>query len=90
MIDFQVSHDDYGALLFCEDCAKELASLVGIEAIEQRNLQIKNLTERIQEVQEQNVRLNSTIDSILAVRPGIRGGSDTASESDEQDSDEGE
>lgn len=83
MIDFQVSMDDYGALLFCENCARELAGLVSIEAIESRNEQIKNLQVRVQEVQEENVRLNDALDSIFSVRPNLRDDSDSASESDE-------
>lgn len=77
MIDFQISLDDYGAVLFCEACAKELASLVSIEAVESRNEQIKNLQVRIQEVQEENVRLNAALDSLISVRPSLRSDSNS-------------
>ena len=83
MIDFQVSFDDYGALLFCESCGKELAGLVSIEAIESRNEQIKNLTVTNRELQEANVRLNSTLDSILAVRPSLGRDNSVSSDADE-------
>lgn len=90
MIDFQISLDDYGAVLFCEACAKELASLVSIEAVESRNEQIKNLQVRIQEVQEENVRLNTALDSILNVRPNLGSDNSVSSDTDEPASDEGE
>ena len=90
MIDFQVSMDDYGALLFCENCARELAGLVGIEAIESRNEQIKNLQVRVQEVQEENVRLNTTLDSLFSIRPSLRPSSGPVGPADSKTSNEGE
>lgn len=72
MIDFQVSMDEYGAVLFCESCAGELAGLVSVPAIESRNEQIRNLTEMNRELQENNVHLNTTLDNLLAVRPHLR------------------
>lgn len=90
MIDFQVSLDEYGALLFCESCGLELAKLLAVPSIEQRNEQIRNLTVTNQELQAENVRLNAALNSLFSVRPDLRSDSDSASAADSEDSDEGE
>lgn len=84
-MDFQADLDYYGAILLCEDCAKEMLTLlkfVPVTEVEERNAQIEFLHTRVQETQAENERLNSALDAILRVRPDL---SDAVHQSDSVD-----
>lgn len=73
-IDFQMSLDIYGSVNICVDCVRSVAPLVGLvdaTAINEANDQIRNLVETNRELYENNERLNSTIDSLVGIRPNL-------------------
>jgi hypothetical protein len=73
-IDFQMSLDIYGSVNICVDCLAPVAQLLGFvngKLLEEANQQIANLVEMNRELTENNARLNTTMDSILALRPNV-------------------
>lgn len=90
-LDFNLSLDWYGAVLFCEDCAGEMVSVIDFCPVAERSAlenEVKLLHDKITELQDNNVRLNSTLDNLLAVRPSLRGDSDLSDESPHSDDEE--
>lgn len=90
MVDFQASVDEYGALLFCTSCAGELANLVLTDEVNSLNDQIRSLTLINRELQENNDRLNATLDSILSVRPDVYSNRDSVERTDSEVAEDGE
>jgi hypothetical protein len=73
-IDFQMSLDVYGSVNICVECLAPVAQLLGFvekSFLNDADLQIRNLVETNRELQENNVRLNATLDSLLAMRPNL-------------------
>ncbi|HEY9658388.1 MAG TPA: hypothetical protein V6C65_08045 [Allocoleopsis sp.] len=74
-VDFQMSLDIYGSVNICIDCvasvAKGLLNYVSAEEVEDLNAQIRNLVDMNRELAENNERLNTTMDSLLDLRPDI-------------------
>lgn len=85
-VDFNLDLDYYGAVVFCEACAKEIAVLFGWvpkQELEEINTQLATLHEKVQETQALNVHLNTTLDSLFALRPSLHSDDDPAGNSDE-------
>lgn len=73
-IDFQMNLDIYGSVNICFDCMAPVADLLGYvkkKALEDADMQIRNLVEMNRELVENNERLNATLDSILKLRPDV-------------------
>lgn len=74
-IDFQMSLDIYGSVNICVDCIRSVAPLVGLvagELVIGADEQVRNLVEMNRELVENNERLNSTLDSLLNLRPDLK------------------
>lgn len=73
-LDFQADVDYYGAIVICEDCAREMLDVLGfvpvalVESLRDR-LEIQKI--ELNTVREENERLRGAFDSILVVRPDI-------------------
>jgi hypothetical protein len=73
-IDFQMSLDIYGSVNICVDCVRSVAPLVGLvagELLEGADEQIRNLVESNRKLIADNERLNSTLDSLVGLRPNL-------------------
>lgn len=88
-LDFNFNLDWYGAVLICESCAKEVVEIVESDTIRQQTAEIAALKAELQEVRENNDRLNGSIDSLLSVRPNLVSSNDTAEQGVSEDTDEG-
>lgn len=91
-LDWQLSLDYYGAVLVCEDCAREMLVVLGfapVAEVTSRNEQIENLTIRNRELVEENERVRAALNSILAVRPDLRSDSDGNDDLDSENSQAG-
>jgi hypothetical protein len=74
-LDFEMSLDIYGAVVICERCIAPVAQLFGyVTSVELNNANsiIVSQQEELIEVREANARLNSTLDSILSLRPNVQ------------------
>lgn len=88
-IDFAKNLDYYGAIVICESCIVEAAELFDCAPVALANHlaeEVESLREILQEVQENNVRLNTTLDSLLLLRPNLFSDDSTATEPDSEDS----
>lgn len=77
----------WGAVVLCENCAKELLLVmdyVPVAEVENRNEQIKNLHERVQEVEAENGQLRSALNAFDSVR-SILGTPNVAAQSGSED-----
>jgi hypothetical protein len=73
-IDFQMNLDVYGSVNICVDCLAPVADLIGYvkkTEYEQVKEQNNNLVDMNRELVENNERLNSTLDSLLKLRPDV-------------------
>lgn len=73
-IDFQMSLDIYGSVNICVDCLRSVAPLLGLvagELLEGADEQIRNLVESNRKLIADNERLNTTIDSLVGLRPNL-------------------
>ena len=90
-IDFQLSFDIDGAINICTSCMVNIVQALGfIEPSEGDRLkaQVESLTDINRELTENNARLNTTIDAILGIRPGlVRNRLLSDAESDQQSDD---
>ncbi len=73
-LDFEMSLDIYGAVVICEACVAPVAQLFGYvlsTELNSANVVIDILENKIAELQDNNERLNATLDSILHLRPDL-------------------
>lgn len=73
-VDFQMSLDFHGAIVICEACFPPVASLFGYiheSELSDIQAQLRNVHSAFENVQEENGRLQTALDSILSVRPGL-------------------
>lgn len=73
-VDFQLSFDYEGVVVICVPCWESAASLLGFvskETWEQAADQLRVLHNRVEELQEENAKLQLALDSIFAVRPHL-------------------
>lgn len=91
-LDWNLSLDYYGAVLLCEDCAREMVSILGfapVAEVENRNEQIENLTLRNRELVEENDRVRAALNSVLVVRPDLRVDGNQSDDLDSEDTENG-
>lgn len=73
-IDFQMSVDIYGAVVICAECFYPVAELLGFvheKDLEAINEQVAHLIEINRELNENNGKLNATLDSLVSLRPDL-------------------
>jgi hypothetical protein len=73
-VDFQMSLDVYGSVNICADCMAPVANMLGYvksSEVEDILMQNNNLVDMNRELVENNERLNTTLDSILKLRPDV-------------------
>ena len=86
-IDFGVNLDWYGSVNICEFCVREsleLLQCVPVAQVKELEEQLANLKAQALELEENNVRLNSTLDNLLSLRPGVRPSTSVSTESDDK------
>jgi hypothetical protein len=70
-----MSLDVYGSVNICADCIAPVADLLGyvsLEVVKGVMEQNNNLVDMNRELVENNERLNTTLDSILKLRPDVQ------------------
>lgn len=74
-MDFQKDLDYYGAVVICEDCAKEMLDVLEFVPVarlqEELNANVV-LMEKIRKLEDENERVRGALDSVLLVRPDLR------------------
>ena len=73
-LDFQMQLEYYGAVVICEDCGKELVSVldfVPAVALQEIQQEFEFTEDKLSTVREENERLRGALDSILLIRPDI-------------------
>ncbi len=75
-VDFNLSLDYFGAVVFCEDCAKEILGVFDyvpvakLEVLNEKNHQLREALA----IERANVnQLKSAVDAIVSIRPDISG-----------------
>lgn len=92
-VDFQLDLDYYGAVVFCEDCAKEICGvldMVPVADLFDAVAKIEALAAANRELTEENERVRAALDSILSVRPDLRSDSDRDDDVDNSESEPAE
>ncbi len=94
-VDFQLSFDVDGAINICEFCMVNIVEALGFVSPEKNDLNketISTLTAQVNELSENNERLNATLDALIGLRPDLVSDSVLPDEvaSEQSDSDTGQ